>query len=146
MLDLLIATFMFNADQPSASLPSAYRGQYYSASEEGTRQCIATRESEGNRTGTGGNGRYEGPYQMLSPLVVGATWMMQPELRKMYGRKEGTRIARHLRATPLHKWDSPFFQDMAFWTVYSWKGTASGAKHWAGGRWSCPSGMAEWSR
>ncbi len=146
MIDLLVSALMIHVEQPSASLPSAYVGRYYSASEEGTRRCIATRESEGNRTGTGGNGRYQGPYQMLGPLVVGATWMMRAELRDMYGHREGTMLARRLRATPLHKWDSPMLQDMAFWTIYSWKGTASGAKHWAGGRWSCPSGMRTWSR
>lgn len=142
MIGVLAAVAILAA---SATGPSTYTGDYYSPAHEGTRKCIAARESEGKRDATGANGKYRGPYQMVDPLADGAAWMMIPELSKWHGETKARLLSKWLRATPMNKWPA-LYQDMAFWTVYSYKYPGSGAKHWAGGRWVCRVEMRSWSR
>lgn len=125
-----------------ATSPSVYEGAKYDPEHEGTRQCIAARESEGVRNLNSTNG-YFGPYQMTDALVDGGVWMSMPELRKMFGKQRAVMLREWLHKTPMNKWNDPWLQDMVFWTVYD---HGRGAKHWAGGRWSCPPRMAAWSR
>ena len=115
---------------------SLYTGQFYVPSLEPKRKCIVKRESNGHYFSTNRRGGYFGAYQMTAPLAVGAGWMMRAELRRLYGFKTGTEIARELRATPAHKWHR-FYQDMAFYTIANWNGTGTGLKHWRGGRFHC---------
>ena len=120
--------------------PSAYTGEYYNPIDEGYRRCVAQREGGHIYWLATGNG-YFGTYQMTLALSNGAGWMVQPELVRTYGRKAGTRIARTLRSRPISDWNR-HYADMAFWTVLNWEHRASGARHWAGGRWTCTPGMA----
>lgn len=113
-----------------------YRGKYWRTSQRLVTLCIIKRESNNHWFSTNRANGYFGAFQFSRPLAVGATWMMQPELKHMFGKREGARIAAKLRRTEMHKW-RPFFQHMAFATVYNWDGPASGKAHWAGGRWSC---------
>jgi hypothetical protein len=115
---------------------SAYQGEFYLARYESKRECIVQRESNGHYFSTNHKSGYYGAYQMNAPLARGVTWMMQPELQKMYGAEQGKTIARELRATPANRWHR-FYQDMAFWTVANWRGPGTGLHHWNGGRWTC---------
>ena len=115
---------------------SAYTGRFYNPKWERKRKCIVQRESNGHYFSTNRRGGYFGAYQMTKALAVGAGWMMRDELRDMYGVTVGTEIARKLRATEAHKWHR-FYQDMAFYTIASWRGDGTGLKHWRGGRFSC---------
>jgi hypothetical protein len=115
---------------------SAYTGKFYRKHQEPVRKCIGQREGRFQYWGTGSNGMYEGTYQVLDALAVGAGWMMREELRSMWGFTVGTEIARALRATPAHKWHR-FYQDMMFYTVANWNGDGTGLKHWRGGRYAC---------
>ena len=72
---------------------------------------------------------------MTPELVTGAAWMMTRELKATYPHKWRA-IRDELLATPGHKW-SRFYQDMAFFTILSWRGPGTGARHWSGGRYSC---------
>lgn len=122
-------------DQTGAR-PSAYKGRFYRAFMEQYRRCIAQREGRHQYGTTGSGGHYEGTYQMTDALAIGAAWMMQPELKRLFGTTQGRDIAARLRATPMHRWHR-FYQDMAFWTVLNINGTGHGARHWAGGRFTC---------
>lgn len=123
--------------------PSAYRGEFYIASQEAYRKCVAQREGRHQYWVTGSNGYYLGTYQMTHALAKGAVWMMGPELKRMFGKERGKQIRQELHATKPTKWGR-FYWDMAFYTVLNYKHPASGAKHWAGGRFSCTVGMADW--
>jgi hypothetical protein len=115
--------------------PSLYRGTYYRASVEPKRQCVAKRESEGFYDVVSHDG-YFGAYQMSPALAKGATWMMLKEHKTLLGDEVATRVLATLRETPVNEWPR-YWQDAAFSTVYNWKHTGSGAKHWRGGRWHC---------
>ena len=115
---------------------SAYTGKFYRSTQEAKRKCIGQREGRFQYWGTGNNGMYEGTYQVLDALAVGAGWMMRDELRDMWGLTVGTQIARTLRATPAHKWHR-YYQDMMFYTIANWNGDGTGLKHWKGGRYVC---------
>jgi len=115
--------------------PSLYRGKYYRASVELKRQCVAKRESEGFYDVVSHDG-YFGAYQMSPALAKGATWMMLKEHKTLLGDEVATRVLAKLRETPVNEWPR-YWQDAAFSTVYNWKHTGSGAKHWRGGRWHC---------
>ena len=117
--------------------PSAYRGWKFRAAQERLRRCIGQREGRFQYWGTGGNGRYEGPYQMTDALVRGAAWMMRPELIATYG-KQGAHVFRVLLRTPGHRW-SRFYMDAAFYAVLNARGDLSGISKWSGGRWRCAS-------
>ena len=147
---ILAATLLFSS-MPAQPIPvlaerhhpiqtgvqdSAYTGKFYRESQETKRRCIGQREGRFQYWGTGGNGRYEGTYQVLDALAVGAGWMMRDELRDMWGLTVGTQIARTLRATPAHKWHR-YYQDMMFYTIANWNGDGTGLKHWKGGRYVC---------
>lgn len=123
--------------------PSAYRGEFYIASQEPYRKCVAQREGRHQYWGTGGNGYYLGTYQMSKPLTRGAVWMITPELKRTYGKKRGKRIRDKLFATKPTKW-SRFYWDMAFYTVLNYEYPGSGKHHWRGGRFSCTLGMTDW--
>jgi hypothetical protein len=115
--------------------PSLYRGAYYRASVEPKRQCVAKRESEGFYDVVSHDG-YFGAYQMSPALAKGATWMMLKEHKTLLGEDVAKRVLAKLRRTPVNEWPR-YWQDAAFSTVYNWKHTGSGAKHWRGGRWHC---------
>jgi len=120
--------------------PSAYTGRKYRAEHEQFRLCVAQREGRFQYGVTGSNGFYQGTYQFTSALARGAAWMMTAELRSAYPR-QWRAIRNTLLDTPMHQW-SRFYQDAAFWTVLNWEGNASGARHWAGGRFQCTPGMS----
>ena len=113
-----------------------YRGKYWRSHQRKVTLCILKRESNNHWFSTNRANGYFGGFQFSKPLAHGATWMMLPELKQLFGKREGRRIAEKLRTHEMHKW-SPFYQHMAFATVYNWQGTAAGRDHWAGGRWSC---------
>jgi hypothetical protein len=123
--------------------PSAYEGIYYRKTFEPYRQCVAQREGRHQYWVTGNNGRYQSTYQMTPALVRGAAWMMTAELKSTYGKSKGLRIRNTLLETPGKRWARQWM-DQAFWTVLNWRGDASGAQHWAGGRFSCYPGMANY--
>lgn len=122
---------------------SAYRGDYYRADQEPYRKCVGQREGRHQYWGTGGNGYYLGTYQMSKPLTRGSVWMITKELRRTYGDKQGRAIRDRLFEVKPTKWNR-FYWDMAFYTVLNWEHRASGAKHWAGGRFSCHPTMTSW--
>ena len=113
-----------------------YRGKFWHKSQKAFTLCVLERESNNNWHSTARDFGYFGGFQFSKPLTRGATYMMTPELRKLYGKNKGVAIARQLRATEMHKW-LPFFQHMAFATVLNWESKGSGVAHWAGGRWRC---------
>jgi hypothetical protein len=111
---------------------SLYQGKWFMPKHEGRRQCIMKRESSGNYEAVSARGLYRGAYQMSRALAVGATWMMQREVRREMG-DEGVRMLRQLREIPPNKWNR-YWQDRAFWTVWS---HGKGKRHWRGGAHSC---------
>jgi hypothetical protein len=122
--------------------PSAYTGRKYRAEHEQFRLCVAQREGRFQYGVTGSNGFYESTYQMTDALVRGAAWEMRDELVDTWGRA-GWRTFRVLLRTPGRNW-SRFYMDMAFWTILNARGDLSGARHWAGGRFTCQPGMASY--
>lgn len=104
---------------------SLYTGKWYSKKAERKRRCIVRKETGGNYNSVSSNGRYRGAYQMSRPLAVGATWMMQPEVKKEFGAKAAAVVAK-LRKVPTQKWNR-YWQDRAFWTI--WR-NGSGRSHW----------------
>ena len=113
--------------------PSLYRGSWFSAKAEKHRICIAKRESHGNYKARSSGGVYQGAYQMNRGLARGATWMMQPAVRKQFG-DEGVRILVKLRKTPVVQWNR-YWQDRAFFTI--WR-DGRGKSHWSGLCWKSP--------
>ena len=113
--------------------PSLYRGSWYSPKAEKHRICIAKRESHGNYKARSSGGVYQGAYQMNRGLARGATWMMQPAVRKQFG-DEGVRILAKLRKTPVVQWNR-YWQDRAFFTI--WR-DGRGKSHWSGLCWKSP--------
>lgn len=107
-------------------LPSLYLGKWFMPGKEDVRKCIVDRESNANYRAN--NGTYFGAYQMSRELGVGATWMMQREVRKEFG-DEGMDIVQALRKLTPDRWNR-YWQDRAFWTI--WR-SGEGARHWAGG-------------
>ena len=106
--------------------PSLYTGKWYKPAHEDVRRCIMQRESHSNYEST--SGVYHGAYQMSRALGVGATWMMQKEVRREFGA-EGLRIVQKLRETTPNNWNR-YWQDRAFWTI--WR-EGAGRTHWHGG-------------
>lgn len=130
------------ADRPVSKDPRMtgeqlpYRGKFWRASQAAWTRCVLRRETNLHWHSTDRANGYFGAFQFSQPLTVGATWMMTPELKAMYGPKIGRQIARALRATEMHRW-LPYWQHMALLTVLNWTHPYSGASHWAGGRWHC---------
>lgn len=113
---------------------SAYTGSLFVALHEPVRACIAERESEGQRDAVNASGKHRGPYQMTDALTDGGLWMAMPELRKRFGARQARVIRIKYQRIPMDRWDWPWLQDLTFWAVWD---HGNGAKHWAGGRWSC---------
>lgn len=112
--------------------PSLYQGKWYMPAREDRRQCISKREAHHNYGAVSSGGLYRGAYQFSAALARGATWMMQPEVRKEMG-EAGVDLVQELRKTPMNQWNR-YWQDRAFWTIWA-KGR--GANHWHGGSRSC---------
>lgn len=113
-----------------------YQGKYRITAQDAFTRCVLKRESNFHWFSTNRSGGYFGGFQFSQRLTVGASWMMQPELKATFGKTTGLRIARTLRTTPMHKW-RPYWQHMAFATVLNWQEPGSGRHHWAGGRFTC---------
>ncbi|MBI1352634.1 MAG: hypothetical protein GC156_16155 [Actinomycetales bacterium] len=115
---------------------SLYRGRYYNASSETKRLCIVKRESEAHYDVVNPSHRYFGAYQVSRALAKGATWMMLKEHKKLMGASAAKKVLSRLRGKPMNTWPR-YWQDAAFHTIMNYRGTLSGASHWAGGRWHC---------
>ena len=127
MRELAYAVGIDPADDRRGIMDSLYRGEWYMPKRDDVRKCIARRESHGNYRAVSANGDFRGAYQMSEALAIGATWMMQPEVRKEMGER-GVDIVQKLRKTSIHKWNR-YWQDRAFWTIWA-KG--DGRSHWGG--------------
>lgn len=112
--------------------PSLYRGKWFRPGKEDVRKCIADRESNGNYKAVSAGGIYRGAYQFSRRLAIGATWMMQAEVRKEFG-DAAVDIVKSLRDRPMQQWNR-YWQDRAFWTI--WR-EGRGKHHWRGGAWTC---------
>ncbi|MDO9485165.1 MAG: hypothetical protein Q7K25_03790 [Actinomycetota bacterium] len=104
---------------------SLYKGKWFNAKDEDTRRCIVRKETGGNYESVSSGGDYRGAYQMSRALAIGATWMMQSEVRKELG-EEPAALVPALRNAPTQTWNR-YWQDRAFWTI--WRNGA-GASHW----------------
>lgn len=111
---------------------SLYQGKWYMPAREDRRQCISKREAHHNYGAVSSGGLYRGVYQFSGALARGATWMMQPEVRKEMG-EAGVNLVQELRKTPMNQWNR-YWQDRAFWTIWA-KGR--GSHHWHGGSRGC---------
>lgn len=112
--------------------PSLYQGKWYMPAKEDRRRCITKREAHHNYGAVSAGGLYRGAYQFSNALARGATWMMQPEVRKEMG-EAGVDLVQELRKTPMNQWNR-YWQDRAFWTIWA-KGR--GSNHWHGGSRGC---------
>jgi len=132
-LEYLYATgFHPSANQLRGVSESLYRGKWFVPRHDQRRKCIVKRESKGNYEAVSSRGLYRGAYQMTRALAVGATWMMQAEVRREMG-DEGLKMVQALREIPPNRWNR-YWQDRAFWTIWA-KG--KGQRHWHGGARSC---------
>ena len=113
-------------------MKSLYQGKWYMPKKEAVRRCIIDRESNFHYEAVSRGGIYRGAYQMNRALAVGASWMMQREVRKEMG-SEGLALVRALRTTKTQKWNR-YWQDRAFWTIWR-KG--DGRRHWGVGATMC---------
>ena len=69
-------------------MPSLYRGKWFKPGRDDVRKCLVDFESNGNYRAVSSGGIYRGAYQFSRRLAVGATWMMQAEVRKEFGDSE----------------------------------------------------------
>lgn len=106
-------------------MKSLYRGKWFVKKADDNRRCIMRRESGGSYKSVSSRGLYRGAYQMGRALAVGATWMMQREIRKEMGA-EGVAIVKQLRKKPTQQWNR-YWQDRAFWTIWD---HGDGRGHW----------------
>ena len=113
-----------------------YKGKYWIKGQRKYTLCVLHYESRSNWFSTARADGYFGGFKFTKALTSGATWMMTPELRVMFGDVRGRKVAKELRATEMHKW-LPFYQHMAFATVLNWEGAGSGQSHWAAQRNRC---------
>lgn len=132
---------LFSPGRDQGAQQSAYVGRYYNPADEGYRKCVAQREGRFQYWTTGANGRYVGTYQMTRALARGAVWMMAKEWADLYGPAVAKRMREQLHTVDPTRWSREVW-DQAFWTVLNWSGPRSGARHWAGGRFTCTPGMA----
>ena len=119
---------------------STYTGRHYIRAWEAFRQCVAQREGRFTYGVVSADGTYYGTYQFTAALARGAAWEMLPELKQLFGRKNGRSVTQQLLRTPMNRW-ARFYQDMAFWTILNVDGRGEGASHWSGGRFTCTPGM-----
>lgn len=132
---------LYSFGQDQGAQPSAYIGKYFAPRDEPFRKCVAQREGRHQYWITGANGKYVGTYQMTRALARGAVWMMQREWAELYGPAKAREMRVTLHSTDPTRWSREIW-DQAFWTVLNWSGPRSGARHWAGGRFTCTPGMA----
>ncbi len=131
-LELALAQGDFKAGDRHGVMVSLYQGKWFMPKREKVRRCIAKRESGANYRAVSAGGRYRGAYQMSRRLAVGASWMMQREVRKELG-VEAVMIVKALRKKPTQQWNR-YWQDRAFWTI--WR-HGKGKSHWRGGAHGC---------
>jgi hypothetical protein len=111
---------------------SLYQGRWFAPRHERVRKCISWRESHHKYEAVSRGGLYRGAYQMSPQLGVGATWMMQKEVRRDFG-DVGLELLQQIRQLPINQWNR-YWQDRAFYTIYR-KG--KGAKHWRSDVYNC---------
>jgi hypothetical protein len=80
-LELALAQGDFKAGDRHGLIVSLYQGKWFMPKREKVRRCIVKRESGANYRAVSAGGRYRGAYQMNRRLAVGASWMMQGEVR-----------------------------------------------------------------
>ena len=131
-IELALAQGEFKAGDRHGAMVSLYQGKWFMPKREKVRRCIVKRESGANYRAVSAGGRYRGAYQMSRRLAVGASWMMQREVRKGLGA-EAEKIVIALRKKPTQQWNR-YWQDRAFWTI--WRG-GKGKSHWRGGAHGC---------
>jgi len=131
-IELAFAQGEFKAGDRHGVMVSLYRGKWFMPKREKVRRCIVKRESGANYRAVSAGGRYRGAYQMSRRLAVGASWMMQREVRKGLGA-EAEKIVIALRKKPTQQWNR-YWQDRAFWTI--WR-HGKGKSHWRGGAHGC---------
>lgn len=107
--------------------PSLYQGRHYSPRHEKVRRCIRHRESDNDYRAVSRTGRYRGAYQMSPELGIGASWMIQRDLRRAGYGENAKRTGALLRSHPINQWH-PYYQDKAFWLVWD---HGKGRAHWA---------------
>ena len=131
-VEFALAQGEFKSGDRRGVLVSLYQGKWFMPRREKVRKCIAKRESGANYRAVSAGGRYRGAYQMSRRLAVGASWMMQREVRKEFG-SEGVKLVSALRKKPTQQWNR-YWQDRAFWTI--WR-HGEGKSHWRGGGKNC---------
>ncbi len=112
--------------------PSLYQGRWFAPRYERVRKCISWRESHHKYEAVSRGGLYRGAYQMSSALGIGATWMMQKEVRRDFG-DVGLELLQQLRQMPINQWNR-YWQDRAFYVIYR---MGKGAKHWRSDVYNC---------
>ncbi|MFM8515822.1 MAG: hypothetical protein ACKOBJ_06140 [Actinomycetota bacterium] len=113
-------------------MPSLYRGKWFKPGRDDVRKCLVDFETNGNYKAVSSGGIYRGAYQFSRRLAIGATWMMQAEVRKEFG-DSAVEIVKSLRDRPMQQWNR-YWQDRAFWTI--WR-DGRGKYHWANGVRKC---------
>ena len=131
-IELALAQGEFKAGDRHGAMVSLYQGKWFMPKREKVRRCIVKRESGANYRAVSAGGRYRGAYPMSRRLAVGASWMMQREVRKGLGA-EAEKIVIALRKKPTQQWNR-YWQDRAFWTI--WR-HGKGKSHWRGGAHGC---------
>jgi hypothetical protein len=106
---------------------SLYVGRHYHQRYEKLRKCIRLKESRNAYGANNGTGKYRGAYQLSINMRIGASWMIQKELRLTLPERSAKRIGAQLRNTHANNWH-PFWQDMAFWIIWN---DGAGRSHWA---------------
>lgn len=106
---------------------SLYQGRWFLPKYERVRKCISWRESHHKYEAVSSGGLYRGAYQMSRALGIGATWMMQKEVRRDFG-DVGVELLQQIRQLPINQWNR-YWQDRAFWTI--WR-NGEGRDHWGG--------------
>jgi hypothetical protein len=100
-------------------------------------KCVAERESHSNPRSTNRANGYFGMFQFNDALTDGATWMMLDWIRTWHPKPR--EFAAYLRTVEMHKWPRNL-QIAAMVETLNHRGKWSGARHWAGGRYSCKPG------
>ena len=131
-VEFALAQGEFKSSDRRGVLVSLYQGKWFMPRREKVRKCIAKRESGATNRAVSAGGRSRGADQMSRRLAVGASWMMQREVRKEFG-SEGVKLVSALRKMPTQQWNR-YWQDRAFWTI--WR-HGEGKSHWRGGGKNC---------
>jgi hypothetical protein len=113
-------------------MSSLYRGKWFKPGKDDVRKCLVDFESNGNYRAVSSGGIYRGAYQFSRRLAIGATWMMQAEVRREFGDSAAD-VVKSLRERPMQQWNR-YWQDRAFWTI--WR-DGRGKYHWVNGVRKC---------